>query len=265
MTMAKRRTWLSWIGIIACAAVVPGGAQAGQGKGSMLTDQDRAQIQDLVARYARALGSCAAEEYADLFAPAGGYFASSVRGEVAGREKLIELVRSERQCSTPTITAPNPANGPANAARRAPTVPTAVIEASSDGVVGKVTLGNAGRYDDVYVKTPNGWRFQARDFISGQEEAAKLTGKDFIEIRRLAGNDRGYFDDTYVDTPQGKRFRSAGLVVTASPEGAIGKAYLRNDGGHYEDVYVRSPNGWRFRSRAYVAAPTAPAAADAKP
>jgi hypothetical protein len=262
--IAKKSTWLSWIGIIACAAAARGGAQAGQGKGFTLTDQDRMQIQELVARYARALGSCAAEEYADLFAPAGGYFASSVRGEVAGRDKLIELVRSERQCNTPRTTAPNPANGPADAARPAPTVPTPVIEVSSAGVVGKVALGNAGRYDDLYVKTPNGWRFQARDFISGQEEAAKLTGKDFIEIRRLAGNDLGDFADVYADTPQGRRFRSAGLVVTASPEGAIGKAYLRNDGGHYEDVYVRSANGWRFTSRTYVAATTA-AAADAKP
>jgi hypothetical protein len=54
------------------------------------------------AGYARALGSCAAEEYADLFAPEVGYFASGIRGEVVGRERLIALVRSERQCTGAT-------------------------------------------------------------------------------------------------------------------------------------------------------------------
>src|SRR5262245_6790925 len=39
---------------------------------SELTAQDRAEIQQLVASYARALGTCQAEEYADLFAPDGG-------------------------------------------------------------------------------------------------------------------------------------------------------------------------------------------------
>src|SRR5438105_10515315 len=98
-----------------------------------LTTQDRAEIQGLVARYARALGTCAAEEYADLFAPGGGYFFSSIRGEVRTRETLILLVQSERQCnpaSTPSAgggNAPaNTAGGRANAAPRP--VPTATIE-----------------------------------------------------------------------------------------------------------------------------------------
>ena len=66
-----------------------------------LTPQDRAEIQELTARYARALGACAAEEYADLFAPDTGYFASNIRGEVVGRDRLMALVRSERHCTTP--------------------------------------------------------------------------------------------------------------------------------------------------------------------
>src|SRR5438105_15842516 len=104
-----------------------------------LTTQDRAEIQGLVARYARALGTCAAEEYADLFAPGGGYFFSSIRGAVRTRESLILLVQSERQCNPPaTANAAAPRN-----------VPMVTIEPSSDGAKGVASLGNAGSYEDV--------------------------------------------------------------------------------------------------------------------
>lgn len=230
------------IGVVALASV---NAQ------SSLTAEDRTEIQELVNRYARALGSCAAEGYADLFAPGGGYFWSSIRGEVATRERLVALVQSERQC--------NPTNN-ANAAGRSTNGPIATIEPSREGATGKASLGNAGSYEDVYVKTPKGWRFKARSVITPQEAAANLTAQDFVEIRRLAGNDRGQFDDVYVDTPNGKRFRSSGVALGLVPEGVKGTAYLRNDGGRYEDVYVRSANGWRFKSRTYVP-PAAPAEA----
>jgi hypothetical protein len=36
---------------------------------------------------------------AELFAAPDGYFASGPRGKVAGREKLVALVRSERHCT----------------------------------------------------------------------------------------------------------------------------------------------------------------------
>jgi hypothetical protein len=243
--------------IIGVAGLAPAQAQSGRSAGSELTAQDRTEIQDLVTRYARALGSCAAEEYADLFAPGGGYFFSSIRGEVATRERLILLVQSERQCN-PTTTTANPnaagrANTPnANATGRANTGPIVTIEPSPDGARGTASLGNAGAYEDVYVKTAKGWRFKARSVITAAEAAAKLTAQDFSEIRQLAGNDRGQFDDVYVDTPNGKRFRSSGVALALVPEGVKGTAYLRNDGGHYDDVYVRTSNGWRFKSRTYV-------------
>lgn len=243
------------IGVVALASV---NAQ------SSLTAEDRTEIQELVNRYARALGSCAAEEYADLFAPGGGYFWSSIRGEVATRERLVALVQSERQCNPTNNANAGGANaggrGNANAAGRSTNGPIATIEPSREGATGTASLGNAGSYEDVYVKTPKGWRFKARSVITPQEAAANLTAQDFVEIRRLAGNDRGQFDDVYVDTPNGKRFRSSGVALGLVPEGVKGTAYLRNDGGRYEDVYVRSANGWRFKSRTYVP-PAAPAEA----
>jgi hypothetical protein len=206
-----------------------------------LTDADRAAMQGLVAAYARALGSCAAEEYADLFTPDGS-FASGPRGTVAGRSKLIELVQSERHCN----------DGSARTPRAAP---VAVITPSPKGATGTAPVGAGSYYADVFVKTPQGWRFKSRTFISAQEEAAKLMPQDFLEIRRLAG-DAGQFEDVYSETPEGTRFRSSGVVITPSPEGIKGRAYLKG-GGYYDDVYEKGSHGWRFKSRRYVAAGTA--------
>jgi hypothetical protein len=216
-----------------------------------LTPQDRAEIQALSAKYARALGSCAAEEYADLFAPEGGYFASNIRGEVVGRERLMALVRSERHCISPPASGANPA--PANTAPRP--VPTVSIEISSTGPIGRAELGGAGQYDDEYVKTTKGWRFKSRTVMTGQELKANLTVQDVRAIRRLAGTDLGQFDDVYVAGADGvKRFRTSGVALGLSAEGVTGRAVLKNDSGHYEDVYVKTADGgWRFKSRAYVA------------
>ena len=219
-----------------------------------LTDKDRADIQDLTARYARALGSCLAEEYAELFAPETGYFASNIRGEVVGRERLIALVRSERQCTNPA-----PSAGTTPAAPRP--VPTVVLSSSSNGVTGRAELGaNVGQYDDEYVKTAKGWRFKSRTVMTAQELKAGLSVQDVRAIRKLAGSDLGQFDDFYVAGEDGvKRFRSSGLSTGLSSDGVTGRAYLRNNGGRYDDVYVRTPDGgWRFKSRTYVA--DAPAA-----
>jgi len=228
--------------LVAFAWLSPAWVAVQSGAAPALTAQDRTEIQDLVSHYARALAGCAAEEYADLFAP-GAYFWSSIRGEVNTRDRLIALVNSERHC--------NAAPGSAGAARPG-NAPTATIEPSPDGATGYAALGNAGHYEDVYVKTPKGWRFKARSVLTPAEEAAKLTAKDFAELRALAGNDRGQFDDVYVDTPQGKRFRSAGVVFGLASGGVKGTAVLRSDGGRYDDLYVRGPNGWRFESRTYL-------------
>jgi hypothetical protein len=58
-----------------------------------LAAQDRAEIQQLAVNYGKALGTCAAEDYARLFEP-DGVFASGPRGTVSGRAALIALVES---------------------------------------------------------------------------------------------------------------------------------------------------------------------------
>ena len=214
-----------------------------------LTPQDRAEIQGLSAKYARTLGTCAAEEYADLFAPDTGYFASNFRGEVVGRDRLIALVRSERHCIA------SAAHASANADPAPRPVPTAVIEMSSSGPIGRADLGEkVGRYDDEYVKTAKGWRFKSRTVMTAQELAAGLTVQDVRSIRRLAGTDLGQFDEVYVAGADGvKRFRASGVALGLSAEGVTGRAFLKNNAGLYDDVYVRTPDGgWRFKSRVHV-------------
>jgi SnoaL-like domain len=71
--MARRQS-IPEIALLAMLALPA--SLAGQGT---LTPQDRGEIQELSAKYARTLGTCAAEEYADLFAPDMGYFASNPR------------------------------------------------------------------------------------------------------------------------------------------------------------------------------------------
>jgi hypothetical protein len=218
-----------------------------------LTAQDRVEIQDLSAKYARLLGSCAAEEYADLFAPDGGYFASNIRGEVVGRDRLMALVRSERHCTNPT-----PAAGTPSAPATSRPVPTVSIEITSTGPIGRADLGaKVGQYDDEYVKTSKGWRFKSRTVMTAPELAAGLTVKDARAIRRLAGSDLGQFEDVYVAGTDGvKRFRASGVALGLSADGVTGRAYLKNGNGHYEDVYVKTAEGdWRFKSRVHVTDP----------
>jgi hypothetical protein len=136
---------------------------------STLTERDRVEIQELVARYARALSTCAAKEYAELFTPDGVFVTDDFRGSrhrelygksgrLVGRAKLMELVETEEFCLSPKANAPaRPACG--GAARP---VPTVTIEPSPEGARGTASLGNGGHYEDVYVKTSEGWRFKSR-------------------------------------------------------------------------------------------------------
>jgi hypothetical protein len=209
----------------------------------ILTDQDKAEIQALVTGYARALGSCAANDYADLFAPDTGYFASGFRGQVASRERLIAMVQSERQCinTSGTPQATRPVTGP-----------TVVLNVTPAGVYGIADLGSAGHYEDEYVKTPKGWRFASRTVIIPAEQAAGLNAAAMLAIRRLAGGPQDAPDFWAAGQDGVKRFRSAGVVIGVSTGTVTGRVSLK-DGGYYDDVYEKNAQGnWRFKSRVYV-------------
>jgi hypothetical protein len=231
-------------GLLATFLAMALAAQAPQ----TLTEKDKADIQALVTGYAKALGSCAADDYADLFALNTGYFASGFRGHVIGRDRLIAMVQSERQC----LPSANPP------AARTGNGPTVLISVTPTGVTGIADLGAAGHYEDEYVKTPSGWRFAGRTVLTPAEKNAGLNAQEMQAIRRLAGGPQVI--DFWAPGQDGvKRFRSSGVVITVAGTVINGRAYLK-DGGYYDDVYEKTPEGnWRFKSRIFVAEGAAPA------
>ena len=242
--------WRASVVLVAVLASPAVSAQAQQA----VTAADRAEIQALVTGYAKALSGCAATDFADLFAPGTGYFASGFRGQVVGRDRLIALVESERHCFAP------PAAGAAP--RPGGTAPTVVVEATPAGVRGTVDLGGAGQYEDAYLKVAAGWRFASRHVLTPAEKKAGLSARDMIQIRQLAGGPDD-FGDVYPAGPDGvKRLRSSGVAIGVSANGITGRAALKDDGGSYDDLYMKSADGrWRFASRVFTteAAPAAQA------
>src|SRR5262245_3087759 len=79
--MSKSR--MLWAAAVAMG-LLPGGAWVlAQQSGAVtpLTEKDRTEIRELVARYARALGSCQDTEYASLFTPDGTFTSDDFRGK----------------------------------------------------------------------------------------------------------------------------------------------------------------------------------------
>ena len=137
-----------------------------------------------------------AEQYADLFATPGGYFASGPRGEVREREDLIEMTMGYDRCK-PGLrrrsrgTQPRPGG-------RARRLPAPVIEAAPEGAKAHIINSRGGGYyDDVYVKTPKGWRFKSRKVISDDEVAAGTRSRTSSRSGELAGDDHGHYEDLY--------------------------------------------------------------------
>jgi len=185
----------SQLSALCIASVLAGAAIAAQST-TTLTDKDRAEIQDLVAKYQVALNTCASKDYAALFTPDGVFASDDFRGKkhremygpnggkLVGRAKIAELVETEEFCIDKSQLKGRP-NRPA---------PTVAITQTAAGVTGTIPLGNGGSYNDVYVKTSEGWRFKSRTVTMppAQQSAASAAGKpmtlgpmDIFEIQQL--------------------------------------------------------------------------------
>ena len=126
-----------------------------------LTAEDYIEIQQLVARYPYALDQNPDEglSYANLFTP----------------DAVFRQPRTEGRQNLATMAS----RAPHGAKYTRHFLANHVIEATVDGAVGKqylvaVDLGESGQpssiflgghYEDVYAKTPEGWRFKTRTFI----------------------------------------------------------------------------------------------------
>ncbi len=149
----------------AMAAFVTVGAQQTGIAGASLTALDYIEIQNLVAKYPYALdtGADNGYMYADLFAPDG------VFGRAQGREAIAAVARGHfkeqgpnyaRHFQANAIIEPTPGGGATG---------KQYIANIYFGENGKPTVvGTGGHYEDVYVKTPNGWRFKSRKYVGSK-------------------------------------------------------------------------------------------------
>ena len=139
-----------------------GDAQQRNAGTSALTPLDYIEIQQLAIRYAYGLdtGADKGYGYADVFTPDGEFVGRQVP-LTKGREALARVARSVRK---------------ANPMYVRHFITNHVIEPSPDGATGKVYLmvvdceeGQpssiyiGGHYEDVYVRTPEGWRIKRRN------------------------------------------------------------------------------------------------------
>jgi len=131
-----------------------------------LTALDYIEIQQLVSNYPYGLDGNTdnGESYANLFAP-GGVFG---RPRTEGRENLAALANTQphgakyvRHFITNHVIEP----APGGAIGREYAV---IIDIGENGNPSGIALG--GRYDDEYVKTPQGWKFKNRTFTPSRVE-----------------------------------------------------------------------------------------------
>jgi hypothetical protein len=212
-----------------------------------LSAEDRTAIQALVAQYAQALGGCHAEEFADLFVPGTGAFASGFRGRMVGRDRLIALVQSERQCvaaAAPAATTPRPGGASG---------PTVELDVSAGGVHGIAKLGTT-EYQDEFAKTPQGWRFASRTVVTGPEKTAGLDARGMLAIQRLGGPKLA---DHYEPDQKGvQRLMTSGVRINAAADQVTDRAYLA-DGSYDDQVLEKLGSGeWRIKSSTHVPAGT---------
>ena len=161
-----------WIGATAFFVAIGFGAdglaQSGAPGNAAVSAVDRAAIEQLLAAYNQALSSCASAQYAGLFTPDGTFTSDDFRGAthrrlygktatISGHDKLVELVETEEFCLSPQQ---RPARGPDGAA-----FTNLRLGAAAEGIRGVLPLGNGGRYEDVYVKTADGWKFKSRSVV----------------------------------------------------------------------------------------------------
>jgi hypothetical protein len=145
--------------VIAAPSKAPGGSST---KGASLTVEDYIEIQQLVSRYPYALDVDPDEgaSYAKLFTPD----AVFRQPRTEGREALAKLAASAphgplfvRHFITNHVIDPTPDGATGKEY-------LVVIDIGENGMPSSIFLG--GHYDDVYARTPEGWRFKTRTFVA---------------------------------------------------------------------------------------------------
>jgi hypothetical protein len=169
------RTALAFLCGAAFGAMALAQAQSRPPAGPALTALDYAEIQQLAARYAHAIDTCGDNgyDYARLYTRDGVYIDKwSPKGFASGG------IRAEGYEALARVAGGGP-GGCTNSARwdLNHVMANHVITPTPEGATGRVYLVElwggtepshvlrAGGYEDVYVKTPDGWRFKQRTHV----------------------------------------------------------------------------------------------------
>ena len=150
------------------------GVAAQQRGSSRLTADDYIAIRQLVARYTFILNTAAnnGADYADLFTTDGVMIGRAVPFS-QGREQLSALGRLGRSARNPGGTlqvrhyAMNHVITPT--ADGATGMQYLAVVFPGDGQKQPGSVNQGGRFDDVYAKTPQGWRFKRRVYLPSRE------------------------------------------------------------------------------------------------
>jgi hypothetical protein len=152
---------LGLVAAVSAAAVGVVLAQQRSGTAKPLSTQDILEIQQLGAKYAYGLdtGADNGNYYANVFTVDGSF------GDTVGRDKLAALARE--------------GGGRLKLRGYQHIVTNVIVEPTADGAMGSqyiqvLTVGgkgkppmidHGGRYEDVYVKTAEGWRIKSRKYV----------------------------------------------------------------------------------------------------
>jgi hypothetical protein len=156
--------------LVVLTMTISGGVHAQKPRVMTLSALDYIEIEQLVAKYSRALDTCANNgyDYAHLFTP-DGVFAPTINGKPGprfeGRERLAEASGGGKLgCKNVGWIQQGIRHlYPNHVITPTPTGAVGIVDMMMIGLGGDPNkIQYDGYYDDVYVKTPQGWRFKSR-------------------------------------------------------------------------------------------------------
>ena len=176
----KRTHSLLGTAVLVIAAFWVGRAQTGgltvAAQGAALTAQDYAEITQLINRYAYGIDTCGGNgfDYANVFTPDGVFidrnsdagFKAGGRVLAKGRQALAELVGGgARGCKTRLVWTDWSHLMLNHEITATPEGAKGRIYLVQLGMKGPGTIERHGGYEDVYVKTAEGWRIRSRTHV----------------------------------------------------------------------------------------------------
>jgi len=178
--MLKKTRSLLGTAVLLLAAFWVGRTQTGgptvAAQGAALTAQDYAEITQLINRYAYGIDTCGGNgfDYANVFTPDGVFidrnsdagYAAGGRVLAKGRQALAELVGGgSRGCKTKLVWTDWSHLMLNHEITATPEGAKGRIYLVQLGMKGPGTIERHGGYEDVYVKTAEGWRIRSRTHV----------------------------------------------------------------------------------------------------